>query len=285
MIANHALLPSINLRVKPVHHRSCVVAAASPSVTTQQSPQAFKPEKPTLFDVPISNNGARIRLLLYKKGLEDVFDIQSPATIGGLKSQEYLALNAQGKMPLLVLPDGFALPESLVIESYILDEYRGQGPDLLPDTPKMRAHAALVTRIHDLYIAPIQGCMYKSMDNAEQRMAQLSQIAFQLDVLEKLVVGPYFCGKDVSYADSALMPTFVFLTYILPRHFGWSSVFTGRQKLNIWWNTVNADPEFLRVIHEVQNGLEGWEQNARWEKVGIKEQLLSNSSLNWTCGC
>jgi len=55
MIANHALLPSINLRVKPVHHRSCVVAAASPSVTTQQSPQAFKPEKPTLFDVPISN--------------------------------------------------------------------------------------------------------------------------------------------------------------------------------------------------------------------------------------
>ena len=32
----------------------------------------------------------------------------------GVKSEAYLALNPQGKMPLLVLPDGFALPESQV---------------------------------------------------------------------------------------------------------------------------------------------------------------------------
>ena len=44
-----------------------------------------------------------------------------------------------------------------VIESYLLDRYRGVGPDLLPPTPEARARAALVARIHDLYIAPVQG--------------------------------------------------------------------------------------------------------------------------------
>ena len=36
--------------------------------------------------------------------------------IGGLKSEQYLALNPLGKMPLLVLPDGTAIPESEVLD-------------------------------------------------------------------------------------------------------------------------------------------------------------------------
>ena len=70
--------------------------------------------KPTLLDVPISNNGARCRYVLYKKKLESVVDIQSPKTLGGLKGEKFLACNPQGKMPLLVLPDGTNLPESAV---------------------------------------------------------------------------------------------------------------------------------------------------------------------------
>jgi hypothetical protein len=80
-----------------------------------------------------------------------------------------------------------------VIESYLLDKYRGAGPDLLPATPELRARAALAARILDLYITPIQGCMYKKMD-AEQRAEQLSKLAFQLDVLEELVLGPFVAG-------------------------------------------------------------------------------------------
>ena len=32
----------------------------------------------TLYDVPVSNHGARVRLLLYKKGLESAVNIVSP---------------------------------------------------------------------------------------------------------------------------------------------------------------------------------------------------------------
>lgn len=70
--------------------------------------------KPTLFDVPVSNNGARCRYIIYKKKLENVVDIQSPKVFGGLKSDAYLAINPQGMMPVLALPDGTNLPESQV---------------------------------------------------------------------------------------------------------------------------------------------------------------------------
>ena len=47
-----------------------------------------KPEKPQLFDLPVSNNGARVRMILYYKGLEGEVDVVSPMELGGLKAEE-----------------------------------------------------------------------------------------------------------------------------------------------------------------------------------------------------
>lgn len=54
--------------------------------------------------------------VIYKKGLEDEIDVQAPKLLGekGVRSPAYLALNPQGKMPMMVLPDGTSLPESQV---------------------------------------------------------------------------------------------------------------------------------------------------------------------------
>jgi hypothetical protein len=43
-----------------------------------------------------------------------------------------------------------------VIVQYLLDAYHGVGPSLVAATPEARAVGALVTRIHDVYIVPIQ---------------------------------------------------------------------------------------------------------------------------------
>ena len=48
--------------------------------------------------------------------------------MGGIKSEEYLAMNPQGKMPLLVTADGLALPESEVISQYICHAFDETGP-------------------------------------------------------------------------------------------------------------------------------------------------------------
>ncbi|KAL6758680.1 hypothetical protein V8C86DRAFT_2588505, partial [Haematococcus lacustris] len=144
---------------------------------------------PILVDVPVSNHGARVRFVLYKKGLAEQYDIKSPADFGGLKSPTYLELNAQGKMPVLIQPGGLNLPESEVIVQYLLDKWQGQGPSLPPGW----AQGALITRIHDLYIAPVQGCMYRVMDDAVVRAAQLAQIAYQLGIA---VIGEVQGGLD-----------------------------------------------------------------------------------------
>jgi glutathione S-transferase len=55
-----------------------------------------------------------VRHIIYEKGLENEFDIVSPSQLGGLGSEQYVALNPQNKMPLLLLPNGQSLPESEV---------------------------------------------------------------------------------------------------------------------------------------------------------------------------
>jgi len=184
-------------------------------------------------------------------------------------------------MPVLEMPDGSGLPESQVIESYILDKFRDNGPSLIPDTAEKRALAALVVRIHDLYIAPIQGCLYKPMDSAEERAEGIAQIAMQLDTIEQYCTGPFICGSEMSYADTAIMPTFVFLNYILPRFFGWKDgIFLGRPKLGTWWDCMNKDDDSARVIREVESGLESWNASNRWEEKGILKDV-SDTRFRW----
>ena len=42
----------------------------------------------TLYDMPVSNNGARCRMIIYYKAVEDKVDIVSPGSLGGLKVRE-----------------------------------------------------------------------------------------------------------------------------------------------------------------------------------------------------
>lgn len=95
-------------------------------------------------------------------------------------------------------------------------------------------------------VAILQACLYRKFE-APERASMLAQLVKQLDVLEGLCVGPYFAGPEVTAADSALMPTFVFLTFILPRYFGWSDVFSGRPKLAAWWVRLQQDAAAKKV--------------------------------------
>jgi len=232
------------------------------------------------YDVPVSNHGARVRFVAYKKSLPVTF--VQPSEIGGLKSEAYLKLNPQGKMPLLVPSSGTALYESEVIIQYLLDKYREQGPSLIAPTPELRASGALVTRIHDIYIAAIQGCMYRKMESAEQRVKDLAQLAVQLDAIEALVVGPFICGDTITAPDGALFPTVVFMEHILPKYFGWPGIFQGRPLLAKWWDSVKEDPAAKKVISEVQGGLDAWEKSDRWNALGIVQQVAENKHLKFS---
>jgi hypothetical protein len=58
--------------------------------------------------------------------------------------------------------------------------------------------------------------MYSKMETAE-RAKKLEQLAFQLEVLEGILDGPYMAGTEMSTADSTIFPTMVFMTFMLPK--------------------------------------------------------------------
>lgn len=90
-----------------------------------------------------------------------------------------------------------------------------------------------------------QVAMYKPMP-LEERAAALADIDGILHNLEVLCGSPWLCGPNPTTADAAAMPLFVFITFMLPRFFGWD-VFAGRPKLAAWWAAIRQDPHAQRV--------------------------------------
>jgi len=259
--------------VKSCHSFSTLLKMSTSSSTTI-------PSNHILYDVPVSNNGARCRIILYKKGIpESEVKIVSPMELGGLKSAEFLALNPQGKMPLLTISspgdgDICSIPESDTISRYLLSEYT-TGPSFLPNNVKSN----LISRLHDMYLTTIQGCMYKAtppFGPFPTRKDALLEYCKQLRVIDDLLdekTTTYLCGNEVSLADATLFPSLVFATYILPKF-----VISSKQeeqeslavpnKLASWYqNVIENDDVFSRVHDEMTKALESWDNNKRWDTI------------------
>ncbi|KAH8064485.1 HIT domain containing protein [Aureococcus anophagefferens] len=133
----------------------------------------------TLYDMPVSNNGARVRMILYYKDVpaSDVA-IVSPMELGGLRSDEFLAVNPQGKMPALVCRD-----EGLCV-------------------PRL----------------PLQGDAGQPYGAFPSPAAAQDEFCRQLLLVEDYVgeAGPYLLGGEPSHGDCALYPTLLFAEKMLP---------------------------------------------------------------------
>jgi len=234
----------------------------------------------TLYDLPVSNHGARVRLLLYKRGLESAVRVASPMELGGLRGEKYLSLNPQGKMPLLVDGDS-CVWETDAICRHLLEKHaaEGDGPSLFPTSLAARTAAEVIVRHHDTYIGPIQGCLYKPappFGRFTSRRDALQELVKQLAVVEALAdpTGPYLAGEEFSLADATLFPTMVFITHMLPKFEDAVASPAGEAgprlgpRLSAWWShTSNADEAAKRVADEIRSGLQPWEERGRWDAM------------------
>lgn len=81
-----------------------------------------------------SGNCYKVELALKQLGLP--FEWRDVDVLkGGSRTPDFLALNPNGQVPLLILPDGSPLPESNAILNYVAD-----GTPLLPHDRLQRAH-------------------------------------------------------------------------------------------------------------------------------------------------
>lgn len=166
----------------------------------------------TLFTAPVSMYAARARYIAARKNLStDVMELVSPADLGGLKSEKYLAMNPLGKMPLLVVRDDpsgqYAIFESRVICEYLLDRFEDIQPTFIPRTLKARSIGSLVATLLDNYVGPHNYAMYKPCEPGFDRAAVVKQMDAGFDAIESALdeTGPYVAGSDMSIGDVALL--------------------------------------------------------------------------------
>jgi len=225
-----------------------------------------------MYEMPVSNAGARCRYIIYEKGLDDgTIQIEAPSAIGGLKSKEYLEIHPMGKMPALVTETGEAIPESDTIARWLLYTYADRSPSFVPADVKEHTLAGILTRWHDCYLQPIQGALYKAAPNwgLASRAETVREIVRQLGVMEGLVSesGPYLTGAELSLADATVFPTCIFFAFMLPK-FGYETDAFFGPKLKRWWEHMTTSEAVAMRIHaEVLGALDGWEAAGRWDTI------------------
>lgn len=154
----------------------------------------------------------RVRIALHLKGIS-VDQVSHHLRRGEQRAPDYLALNPQGLVPALELPDGSILTQSLAIIEWLNDVY--PRPPLLPEHPAQRARVRAFAQVIAADTHPVQNLKVLNAlrqlghDEATvERWAADANIA-GLETCEVLLAGqsgPYCFGALPTLADICLVP-------------------------------------------------------------------------------
>lgn len=182
----------------------------------------------------------RVVLAARAKGL----DLPVVQPEGGLKTPEFLRLNPIGKMPTLIDGD-FVLPESEIIVAFLEEAH--PRPSLLPDDPRERARARLLSRLADVYIAPSLQPFFTGKANEETSRA----LAQALDYLEHFRRDDdhFAVGHQFTIADCTLIPMLFFLDVFQPQAHT-ADLVAARPKLSAFWERAKLSDIGIRALRE-----------------------------------
>ncbi len=157
-----------------------------------------------LYDFHESGNGYKVRLLLAQLGLA-YERIELDILKGETRTPEYLAINPNGRIPVLELDDGERLAESNAILCYL-----GEGTPFLPDGRLERARTLqwlfFEQYSHEPFIATLRFWYFSGQ--AEQRKREIEERTPRgyeaLGVMETHLSGREFFVDSYGVADIAL---------------------------------------------------------------------------------
>lgn len=170
-----------------------------------------------------------------------VLDHEDPAKSKGYeKHPGLLAANPKGLVPTLVLEGKQPVYESLICMEYVSD-LSANGRSLLPECPTDRAHARLhVDWLNRNICSPFYRVLVPK-DIWERRKA-FETMQTNIEVMEGMIKGPFFFGRDMSIADVAVFPWMyrVIDAKIIEKFRSWSIQVP--PNVQTWYNTMLAEP-------------------------------------------
>ena len=169
-----------------------------------------------LFDLPPSPNARRVRIFIAEKGLE-IPIVPVNMITGENQSEDYLAKNSLGKMPLLELDDGTCIAESAAICRYL--EEMNPNPPLMGRNPLEKALVEMWHRRMELeFLIPMITIFLHTGEMWKDRVTQIPQVAEtgilnvkeRMEWLDRELDGKEFItGEDYTVADIAAQCAFV----------------------------------------------------------------------------
>ena len=161
---------------------------------------------PTIYGDSISGNCYKLKLACAQLGIDHEWR-EVDILAGESRTEAFLAMNPNGRVPLLVLGDGRCLPESNAILSWLSDGTRLAGTDRF-------ARASVLSWMffeqysHEPYIATAR-FIVRYLGNPDDRQDDLAakrKLGYKaLDVMERhLAEHDYFANDTYSIADISL---------------------------------------------------------------------------------
>ena len=197
-----------------------------------------------LYDLPASPNTRRVRIFIAEKNLE-IEMIPIDMMSGENKTEEYLAKNPLGRMPLLELDDGTCIAESIAICRYLENEF--------PDPPLFGTNSlekAMIEmwqrRMEFQFLNPLIDIFRNTHEMWKDRIVQIPQVAEiasegvkeQMVWLNQELEGKeYIAGDGYSVADITAQCAFVMgkaaVGIRIPEDLS---------NLDAWWSRVTSRP-------------------------------------------
>ncbi len=197
-----------------------------------------------LYDDIISGNGFKVRLLLTQLGLPFEY-VDVDIRKGESRTEAFLALNPNGRIPTLQLPDGTCLAESGAILYYL-----AQGSALWPEDRLAQAQTLqwlfFEQYSHEPYIAVLRAWLSEGFGGqTPEEQAEIPRRRAKgyeaLDVMEgHLRERSFFVGERYGIADIALY------AYTHVADAGGFDL-SGYPAIRAWIGRVAAQPDYIPI--------------------------------------
>ena len=169
-----------------------------------------------LYNANFSPNALRVRAVALELGINlEIIDVD--VFKGGTRTEEFLALNPNAKIPVLQDED-FVIWESRAINNYLASKKPEHG--LYPDDPKARAMVDQWSNWQTIHLGPaMQKLSFErflkgkfGMGDPDQSVidAEIKNVDQFLAVLETGLEGKDWIAGSLSVADFALATTFMY---------------------------------------------------------------------------
>lgn len=195
---------------------------------------------------PVSSYSQKVQTAFYEKGVDfepAMVDLTTPEGRAAWKKVYPL-----GKVPVLVLDDGWMIPESSIIIEY-LDTHFDSGTRLIPADKDAARQTRFFDRQADLYLNDsMTKVLFDGWKPPEKRDPDGVALAkTRLDGMygwwnQHLAKNTFLMGDGFTMADCAAAPSLAYLAHCYP--------FTAHANIVAYFNRLVERPSFARVQKE-----------------------------------